>query len=386
VVREYLAGRPDPLFDAVKYRRRVAAVVARCHLRLTDERQAFLFGERRAHPFKAPLLAAVQRARYSRRAVYELPFTIAEGFAQKHGIPRAEFLEKIRPQMTAQERARLSGSAAREGVDLAADLARRSLTQLALYCLSLDPAARAAARGRLEEGFSGACARVLRAHPARLGRTAAILDNSDSSSGSHEKRRRPLAVAFAVDQLLSRACEEYPEHVLYHGLYGAAPPLGVTARRDRVANLDDLAGALEDLRRRWAESEGLLLEGLRGAPLSVEEVRRFGPFRLQRFHTCEGGAGAGALGLSATGDGHIGEAIVRDDGALEYIKTYRLSRAQAKRAYLLQVLSEREWDLERVAGFFQQSREEVVQRLAQAGFGYLLKPGVLAAAGARGGR
>ena len=45
----------------------------------------------------------------------------------------------------------------------------------------------------------------------------------------------------------------------------------------------------------------------------------------------------------------MGEAIVRDNGRLEYLKTYRLSAAQTRRAYLLQLLAEADWHLDTAA-------------------------------------
>jgi hypothetical protein len=151
----------------------------------------------------------VQRAYYTKQAVYDLPFSVAEGFAQKHKISRAEFLRKIKPKMSAQERARLTQSAQREGVDLNADLTKLSLTKLALYFLSLKLTERHMQRARFEEAFAASCARLSWPHALKRGRTAAILDNSYSSSGSSEKRRRPLAVTLGVHLLLSTRCEAY---------------------------------------------------------------------------------------------------------------------------------------------------------------------------------
>jgi len=209
VIRGYFEARKDPAFDAVKYRKRVAGAVAHCHLPLRDEREVFLFKSWRGKRFQTPLFATFQRARYAQEAIYELPFTVAEGLAQKHKVPRAEFLKKIEPMMTARERARLIQSATRAGHQLKADLSRSTLTQVALYALSLSSEERAKERARCEEALAAICARALEESPVRLGRTVAILDNSYSSSGSHEKARRPLAVAFAVHQLLSVACPDY---------------------------------------------------------------------------------------------------------------------------------------------------------------------------------
>lgn len=77
--------------------------------------------------------------------------------------------------------------------------------------------------------------------------------------------------------------------------------------------------------------------------------------------------------LSLKTENHIGEAILREDGQLEYLKTYRLSEAQTRRVYLLSQLAVNDWNLERTATQLGNTLEELVYRLEKAGFGYLLK-------------
>jgi DNA-binding NtrC family response regulator len=67
---------------------------------------------------------------------------------------------------------------------------------------------------------------------------------------------------------------------------------------------------------------------------------------------------------------------VRDDGSLEYLKTYRLSAAQIRRAFLLQQLAAAAWNLDEAARSLDCTLEELARRLVNAGFGYLLKPAV----------
>lgn len=197
VARDYLRGR-DPAFDCVKYRNKVKAVASHAHLALPGEAGAFLFGKGVAR-FRTPLFEQVRRARHSAEAVYDLPFTVAEGLAAKHKIPREQFLAKIQPQMTQAEKLRLQ-TVAGAGIDL-----RRSpLTRLALYALSMDvPGA------DVLDAMTQAAATVLRRTPMPLGKVAAVLDNSYSTSGTQEKKRRPLGVAWAVDHLLAAASREY---------------------------------------------------------------------------------------------------------------------------------------------------------------------------------
>lgn len=213
VIREYLDHRSDPTFEALKYRAMLRPVVRHAHAPMTADLGTFLFrprdvlrGKKR---FQSPLLDAWARAHFSQAALYELPFTVAEGFAARHGVPRDRFLEGIAPKMTRHERLRLHQSAGDHDVDLEIDAARLSPTRIALWALSLHPRDREARADTLDEALTAAARRTVDRLGFRLGRVAAVLDASWSSSGSGEKRRRPLAVALAASRILAAAAREY---------------------------------------------------------------------------------------------------------------------------------------------------------------------------------
>jgi hypothetical protein len=209
IVREYLAQRKDLAFDALKYRSKLHGLVRHAHPHLPGELGPFLARGWQARRYHTPLLEQFRRAHYAAEAVYELPFTVAEGLAVKHKIPRALFLQRIAPRLTAQERLRLQTTAARADVDLTFDLERAPLTRLALYILSLPPAERRARSESLHAALAASARRTLQAAPLPLGKVAAVLDRSYSTAGSRDKARRPLALALAVDQLLALAAREY---------------------------------------------------------------------------------------------------------------------------------------------------------------------------------
>jgi hypothetical protein len=210
VARDYLRGR-DAAFDCVKYRNKVKAVACHNHLPLPGEAGPFLFGTRAA-VFKTPLFEQVRRAAHSAEAVYELPFTVAEGLAAKHRIPREQFLARIQPRMTQAEKLRMQNAGGAE-----IDLGRSPLTKLALYALSLPEPGE-----EVLSAIERATARLLRRAPLALGKVAAVLDNSYSSSGTQEKKRRPLGVAWAVDRVLAAASREY-RAFWAHPFAGAMP-------------------------------------------------------------------------------------------------------------------------------------------------------------------
>jgi hypothetical protein len=212
IVRQWLYARPDPDFDAVKYRGALRAVVRHFHLRLPSERARFLFEGAGSRAYEHPLFDAYRRARYDVRAIYGLPYTVAEGFAARHGVDRATFLAGIEPRLTQRERLRLQQTSEREGVEVQADFDALPLTRLCSFVVTRPLAERRQRAAELHGVLQRAARRIVERQRWRLGSVAAVLDRSWSSSGSEEKRRRPLALALAGHYLLREAAERYEAH------------------------------------------------------------------------------------------------------------------------------------------------------------------------------
>jgi hypothetical protein len=211
IVRDWLAARPDLALDAVKYRTGLKIALRHAHLPPPSaELGDFLFRPRARTRYTAPLLDTWRRAHYEQGAVYELPFTVAEGFAARHGIARGAFLERIAPRMTRGERLRLQESARREGAAaVRADLTAMPLTRLASYVLGLPLPDRAARRAELTAALRAAARRAAGPEAGTWGRVAAVLDDSFSAYASGHKRRRPLALALAAHFLLAELGAAY---------------------------------------------------------------------------------------------------------------------------------------------------------------------------------
>ena len=163
IVREYLARRGDPAFEAVKYRRALRTAVAHAHLRLSAPREVgrFLFRGWKERRYQEPLFEAFRAAHYADEALYALPFTIAEGLAAGRGVPREVFLERIAPRLSAGERLRLQGTTERVlGERVALDLGTLPPTRLASYALSLPAEERAARREELSRALDRAAHRA----------------------------------------------------------------------------------------------------------------------------------------------------------------------------------------------------------------------------------
>jgi hypothetical protein len=232
----------------------------------------------------------------------------------------------------------------------------------------LDPRVESSVCGAWIPGFADAL-RVFEIHDRQVGMLVFVGD--------------ALASAFVVPhpddfRAVYRTLLEdfYGELLLMYGVYyPELAPAYTTADASRVTSLADLAGAVARMRREHADFAALLAAGLEGREVREEEVYRLGPFRLSRFLTS----------LRLHEENHIGERIVRPDGTIEYLKSYRLSDAQARRAYLLQALAANDWSLERTATALGTSVADLIHRVHAAGFGYLFKQGAATAAQRRPG-
>ncbi|MDJ0675907.1 MAG: hypothetical protein QNJ36_11085 [Calothrix sp. MO_167.B42] len=209
IARDYLQQRRDINFDAVKYRSKIRAIATHAHLKLQGELSSFLFRKWQQKQYKTELFENYRQAYYSAEAVYKLPFTVAEGLAVKHKIKRDVFLSRIQAQMTLGEKLRFQGTAERAQVEINLNLAKLPITKLALYILSLPLETRKKEWHTLHQALEKSAQLTLRKSPLKLGKVAAVLDCSYSSSGSGEKRRRPLGVALATHYLLQAASREY---------------------------------------------------------------------------------------------------------------------------------------------------------------------------------
>ncbi|HET9622329.1 MAG TPA: hypothetical protein VFP84_13245 [Kofleriaceae bacterium] len=223
----------------------------------------------------------------------------------------------------------------------------------------LDPRSETAVRGAWLPGLEEAV-RTFEILPAQVGVLLFVAD--------------ALACAFVVPhpddyrRLHRSILDDFFGELLYQYaiLYTESAPAHAPLDATGVVTLADLAARVAQVRAAWRAYGELLAAGLFGRTFTVETVRTMGAFRLERFIPT----------FDPHAECHIGERIVRDDGTLEYLKTYRLSAAQVRRAFLLQQLAAAAWNLDEAARTLDCSFEELGRRLVNAGFGYLLKPAV----------
>lgn len=272
IARRYLAARPDAAFDAVKYRAKVRTIVRHAHAPVTPETATFLLAPMSTRRFATPLFERFRAAHFAKDAIYELPYTVAEGLAAKHRVARDEFLRRIEPRLTAEERRRLQKSSAAADAPIDFDLAGAPLTKLALYVLSLPLAEREARRDELTRAFERAAERAAAGLELGARRVAAVLDRSHSASGTIEKRRRPLAVALGVHHVLARAATTYRAF----WTLPVSDPLLLTARGQT-----SLAAPLMDALEWGAEEIVIVSDGFENdPPAGAAEILRVFRARL----------------------------------------------------------------------------------------------------------
>ncbi|MBW4508330.1 MAG: hypothetical protein KME64_17715 [Scytonematopsis contorta HA4267-MV1] len=156
----------------------------------------------------------------------------------------------------------------------------------------------------------------------------------------------------------------YGELIYQYALtYNTTYPIDCKIDESRISNLADLRIAVDKMRLNWASFQSVMANGFLDRELNSKTVYNANPFTLQRFIT----------NLEGYNENYIGEAIVRDNGELEYLHTYRLSDAQTRRARYLSKLEENNWNLHKTASSLSYDYQEFVQRMEKEGFGYLFK-------------
>lgn len=236
----------------------------------------------------------------------------------------------------------------------------------------LSPAAENAYLGGVTEGLAEAL-RVFEIHPDQCGVLVHVAETLVSAHlYPHPEDYRTLHPSLLLDML--------GESLYVYGmLTHEVQPLYTPLRPGRVRNLSDLraevAASREATRRAYGD---LVLEPqTRSAPVygsaTVFGGRSGGEpgraaFELSRF-----------LPSFTPGEvHHVGEVVRDDRGRTAYLKSLRLSAAQARRGYLLKVLAGADWDLGGAARALGTDRAGVIGRLERAGLAHLLDPDLLA--------
>lgn len=218
---------------------------------------------------------------------------------------------------------------------------------------------------RVEEAYCGAevrgladALRVFEIHPGQCG---VLLYTADA-----------LAAAFVVPHpddyraLHATLVQDLYGELVHHYALLSAPVQDFTPHLDaeRIHSTADLREALAEQRERWADFHtGTMAAGLLAPQYTARTAYRAGDFTLSRFLPA----------FVPRTEAHIGEAITAPDGRIAYLKTFRLSESQIRRAHLLTHLAANDWHLARTAAALSLTPTELTTRLSSTTFAPLLR-------------
>ncbi|MCE6999049.1 hypothetical protein LZG04_30230 [Saccharothrix sp. S26] len=161
----------------------------------------------------------------------------------------------------------------------------------------------------------------------------------------------------------------YGELVHHYATLAAPVPRFEVRLPDDVATVAELRAAATRQQAEWARfHDTTMADGLLGQTYAMSRVYRMGDYTLSRFLP--------AFRLKQ--ENHIGELITDRNGRTAYLKTFRLSEAQVRRAHLLTTLAAHHWHLPTTATALGLTEPQLGLRLDSAGFGALLREDVLA--------
>lgn len=206
---KFLTTRKNIMFECLKYSKVIKEMIIHNHIYVESEAFDFLFNKKKEYSEK--LFNTYHAAKKDKTKIYELPYSIAEGFAAYHNIPREEFLKKIKHKMTSGEKLRLQETGKKYNVKIDADWTKFNLVQLLKYLRTQKtiPVKAKTIVKTLSE-------KVNVPDVVKNSKVRVVLDNSLSSIGSKEKHYHPIAVSQAMSYVLEYNCIDFKE-ILVNG-------------------------------------------------------------------------------------------------------------------------------------------------------------------------
>jgi len=207
LARQFLRERKNKRFEALKYNKIMRQMFKHFHISadkiLKDkEIENFLFDKGRVTD---ELFKNYRKAKTDKEVVYKLPYSIAEGFKSLHKIPDDEFMEKIKGQLSKEERKRVQNRAEKTGIKVEVDLTSYKPVPLLKYLRAADKEIKGI-KNIFEKSCRNEAERLFRYF--EFENVKIILDNSGSMYGSDEKKYHPIAVAEAVAHTLKYLSDE----------------------------------------------------------------------------------------------------------------------------------------------------------------------------------
>lgn len=221
----------------------------------------------------------------------------------------------------------------------------------------LSPRTEAAYRGAVVPGLQDAL-RVFEIHEGQCG---VLVYSGDALAAAfvvpHPDDYRELHPTLLLDM--------YGELVYQYALMmPAVQEFDVRLDEARIGSLAELRAAAVGRSRMWAGfDDAAIANALLEHDYTAERAYQMGDFDLMRFRPV----------FKPGEENHIGEAIVDGAGRIAYLKTFRLSEAQIRRGYLLELLAAHDWRLAAAAASIDTTAERLRGRIRAAGFEMMLR-------------
>ena len=197
--KRFVLGQKNLPLHVLKYRKQLERIVRHFHLKLDEESQSVLFAlAKRKNAYKTELYEKFRQAHYSREAIFELPYTVAEGLIARHRLSREEFLKRIASKMTRREQERMQRTFERHNLQLDQASSRMELTRQLSMVLGMERDEVMEKLPELEANLEAAAKRAASQWPTHASTIHVILDVSFSTKSSRERSMRPLAVALST--------------------------------------------------------------------------------------------------------------------------------------------------------------------------------------------
>lgn len=207
LAKKFLSSRKNIEFEALKYKKLVKELVVHNHIHINSEVFDFLFDKK--EKYDNELFNNYVKAKDDMKYAYELPYTVAEGFAAYHDIPREEFLENIKGQMTESEKLRMQEASKKHDVDVEADWTKFGLIKLYKYLRTLDNIP-----PNTKPTIKEIAQKEARKIPHSWNKVRVVIDNSGSSYGSAEKKNHPIALYQALSKVLEQKADDFKEYLV----------------------------------------------------------------------------------------------------------------------------------------------------------------------------
>jgi hypothetical protein len=216
----------------------------------------------RTEPYTAPLLRAFYDARADLEKGSDLPREILEGIRGRFhkGIDKGVVYELTKGTMTEKQKVSSKRAAADAGVTLDVDWTKQDMVRTYVYALEegMDDDIRAALNKKAME--------VASVFPLSYEHVAVVVDTSESMFGSDQAKRRPMAIALAMRDVLVSTARKKTTVIATNGDFDA---YGITQPEDDT----DLATSLLEAFLEEPDAVYLITDGYENVPAGrVEEV------------------------------------------------------------------------------------------------------------------